>query len=59
MFLPFGTVFLTQMIRAVPGEVMEAARLAGAGTGRILIHMIAPMVKSGLVCLTVLTFVDA
>lgn len=59
VFLPFGTVFLTQIMRTIPDEILESARLDGAGTGRLLGCVLFPMVKGGAACLAILNFADA
>lgn len=58
-FMPFGTVLLTQGFKAVPNELIEAARLDGAGTMRILWQIILPVAKGSVICLLILTFIDA
>lgn len=39
----FGTLLLRQAFREVPYELEEAARIDGAGLGRILIHIYVPL----------------
>ena len=57
--LPFATFFLTLSFRGIPDEVIEAARIDGAGFFRILWSIIAPMGSSGLATLAVLQFLGA
>lgn len=54
--LPFATFFLTLAFRAIPDEVIEAARIDGAGFFRIMRSIIAPMGVSGIATLAVLQF---
>jgi ABC-type glycerol-3-phosphate transport system permease component len=54
--LPFATFFLTLTFRAIPEEVIEAARLDGAGFFRTVWSIIRPMGASGLATLAVLQF---
>lgn len=54
--LPFATFFLTLSFRAIPDEVIEAARIDGAGFGRTMWSIILPMGSSGLATLAVLQF---
>jgi len=57
--LPFATFFLTLSFRGIPDEVIEAARIDGAGFFRIMWSIIAPMGSSGLATLAVLQFLGA
>lgn len=54
--LPFATFFLTLTFRAIPEEVLEAARLDGAGFFRTVWSIIRPMGASGIATLAVLQF---
>ena len=58
-FMPLGTVLLTQGFKAVPNELIEAAKLDGAGTLRILWQTMMPVAKGSVICLLLLTFIDA
>ena len=42
-FRPMGTVLLTQAFKSVPDELIEAARLDGAGTLGILFQLMLPV----------------
>lgn len=59
MFVPLGTFIMTQSCRSVSGEIVEAARLDGCGTLGTLCRVVAPMNKSGLVCVLFLSFLDS
>ncbi len=58
VFMPLGTFILTQCFKAVPNEVMESARLDGANTVQVITKIFAPINKSGLVCVSLLVFMD-
>lgn len=58
-FLPFGTVFMTQIFQGIPDEILDAAKLDGAGTLQILLRIMAPIGKGGIVSVFLLSFVDA
>ncbi len=59
-FTAFGVFFLRQvMISGVPTEVLESARIDGAGEIRIFLQLVLrlPEITSGLIVLATLTFV--
>ena len=53
-FGAFGTFLLTQFMRGLDGEILEAARLDGAGGGRILLHIVCPLCKPAILSLVTL-----
>jgi ABC-type glycerol-3-phosphate transport system permease component len=57
--LPFAIFFLTLTFRAIPDEILEAARVDGAGFFRTLWSIVGPMGASGLATLAVLQFLGA
>jgi len=57
--LPFATFFLTLTFRAIPDEILEAARVDGAGFFRTLWSIVGPMGSSGIATLAVLQFLGA
>jgi len=57
--LPFATFFLTLTFRAIPDEILEAARVDGAGFFRTLWSIVRPMGSSGIATLAVLQFLGA
>jgi multiple sugar transport system permease protein len=59
IFTPFGAFLMTQVFKAVPNEIIEAARLDGAGTLRVIRQIMLPVGKGGLISLIILTFIDA
>ena len=58
IFSPFGVFLMTLIFQNVPGEILEAARLDGAGTLRIFANIMLPVAKPGAISLLVLAFVD-
>lgn len=58
IFSPFGVFLMTLVFRNLPAELLEAARLDGAGTLRIFFCILLPVAKPGAVSLLVLVFVD-
>ena len=59
IFVPLGTFIMTQSFRAVPDSVVEAARLDGCGTLEMISGILLPVNSNGLVCVLLLSFVDA
>ena len=57
--VPLGTFILTQSFKSVPDTVLDAAMLDGCGVLRMLFYVVSPMNKSGLVCVLLLSFLDA
>ncbi len=56
----FGVFFMTQYLRgALPGELIEAARVDGASTFRIFWQVVLPAARPAAVVLGVLTFLTA
>jgi len=54
--LPFAVFFLSTSFRAVPDEVLEAARIDGAGFWRTLFSVLLPMGGASVATLAVLQF---
>jgi ABC-type glycerol-3-phosphate transport system permease component len=55
---PFGAFFMTQFMQdTIPDEVIECARIDGCTEPRILFQIVFPIIKSGLVTLSILIFV--
>ena len=54
--LPFAIFFLTLTFRAIPEELIDAARVDGAGFFRTLWSIVIPMGSSGIATLAVLQF---
>lgn len=59
IFIPLGTFILTQSFKSVSESVIDSAMLDGCGVPRILALIVVPMNKSGLICVFLLSFLDA
>lgn len=56
----FGVFFMRQhLLRALPAELVEAARVDGAGALRIVWHVVFPAARPAMAVLAALTFVAA
>lgn len=56
---PFGVFLLRQFFLALPGEIIEAARMDGAGHWQVFTRIVLPMSKPALATLTVFAFMAA
>jgi multiple sugar transport system permease protein len=54
----FGLFMLVQFMRAIPKDMIEAARLDGAGHFQIYWHVALPLCRNALVTLAILTFMQ-
>lgn len=59
IFSPFGVFLLRQVFDTCPDEILDAARIDGAGELRVLFQILVPRSRSGVVSLVILTFIDA
>lgn len=55
----FGIYLVRQYARAIPDELLEAARIDGAGELRIFLRVVLPLLKPIILTLTILTFLTA
>ena len=55
----FGIFLVRQYARSIPDELLEAARIDGAGELRIFFRIVLPMLKPVLVTLAIFTFMAA
>jgi multiple sugar transport system permease protein len=55
----FGIFLVRQYARSIPDELIEAARIDGAGEARIFFQIVLPMLKPVLVTLAIFTFMGA
>ena len=55
---PFGVFLMKQFSETVPTEIMEAARVDGAGELRTFFSVVFPMIKPGIGALAIFTFVN-
>lgn len=56
---PFGVFLMKQFSESIPGEILEAARVDGAGELRTFITIVLPMVKPGVGALAIFTFISS
>lgn len=56
---PFGVFLMKQFSENIPGEMLEAARIDGAGEARTFINIVFPMIKPGVGALAIFTFITA
>jgi len=58
IFSSFGVFLLKQFITGIPNELIEAARIDGAGSLTIFFQIVLPMIKPAIFTLVMLTFID-
>ena len=58
IFAPFAAFLLTQVMKTVPDDIIEAARLDTSSTLRIIWSIIILSVKHGIICAWALTFTE-
>lgn len=56
---PFGVFLMKQFSESIPNEMLEAARIDGAGEARTFVQIVLPMVKPGIGALAIFTFITA
>ena len=56
---PFGVFLMKQFSENIPGELLEAARIDGAGEARTFTQIVLPMIKPGIGALAIFTFITA
>ncbi len=56
---PFGIFLMKQFSETIPTEMLEAARVDGAGEIRTFVQIVFPMIKPGVGALAIFTFVSA
>ena len=59
IFIPLGTFIMTQGFRAIPNEIIDAAKVDGCRTLPLFVRVALPINKNGLVCTFLLSFLDA
>ena len=55
---PFGVFLMKQFFETIPTEILEAARVDGAGELRTFLSVVFPMIKPGIGALAIFTFVN-
>lgn len=58
MFAPFSVFLLTKFMRRIPGSLIEAAKLDGAGEWQIFTKICLPQCRSALYSIAILVFID-
>lgn len=58
IFTPFAVFLLTQIAKTIPDYLIEAARLETNSTFKILLKIVFPQMKTGIICLLVLNFTE-
>ena len=58
IFSAFGTFILTQILKTMPDDMIEAAKLETGSTLRLLWYVVLPNLRGGIVCLFVLQFTE-
>ena len=56
---PFGVFLMKQFSENIPGEMLEAARIDGAGEARTFVNIVFPLIKPGVGALAIFTFITA
>ena len=56
---PFGVFLMKQFAETIPNEILEAARVDGAGELRTFFSVVFPMIKPGIGALAIFTFINA
>lgn len=59
IFHPFGVFLLRQYMKGMPEACVEAAKIDGAGHGRIFVSIILPMLRPGIAATVILTVLDS
>ncbi len=57
-FSAFGTFILTQILKTMSDDMIEAAKLETRSTLRLIWHVVLPNLRGGIVCLFVLQFTE-
>lgn len=58
MGLPMAVFVLTEFIRTVPREILNAARIDGAGSVRIFVQIIVPLIRPALATVAIFNLVN-
>lgn len=56
---PFGVFLMKQFSHNIPGSILEAARIDGAGEIKTFTQVVLPIVKPGIGALAIFTFITA
>ncbi len=58
IFSPFSVFLLTQVIKSIPNEYLEAVRLDTTNIVHVLTRIIVPIIRPGVICAAVLVFTE-
>lgn len=58
IFSAFGTFILTQILKTMPDDMIEAVKLETGSTLRLIWYVVLPNLRGGIVCLFVLQFTE-
>lgn len=56
---PFGVFLMKQFAEGIPGEMMEAAKIDGAGEWKTFYTIALPLIKPGIGALAIFTFISS
>ena len=56
---PFGVFLMKQFAEGIPGEMMEAAKIDGAGEWKTFYTIALPLIKPGIGALAIFTFINS
>ena len=56
---PFGVFLMKQFSENIPGEILEAARMDGAGEIKTFTTVVLPIIKPGIGALAIFTFINS
>ena len=56
---PFGVFLMKQFSEGIPGEMLEAAKIDGAGEIRTFTSVVVPLIKPGIGALAIFTFINS
>lgn len=54
--IPFGVFFMMTVMRSMPDQLIEAAKIDGASPGRIFVDIVLPVMRTSILTLAILTF---
>ena len=55
---PFGVFLMKQFSETIPSEILEAARIDGAGEARTFLQVVCPIIKPAFGALAIFTFIN-
>jgi len=56
---PFGVFLIKQFSEGIPTELLEAARIDGAGEMKTFLNVVVPIIKPGIGALAIFTFISS